>query len=53
MAKKSWKWIEAYEKARKKHDVKHSRLIADMTITRRKKKPKQKQSNTGIFGIRW
>ena len=37
MSKKSWKWIRAYEEARKTKNVPESTKIADMTIKKRKK----------------
>jgi hypothetical protein len=36
MGQKSWKWIEAYEKARKKYDIDKSKKIANKTIKRRR-----------------
>ncbi len=38
LSRKSWKWIDAYEKARKKYGVAKSRAIANRTIKRRKKR---------------
>ena len=36
LSRKSWKWIYAYEKARKKYGVVKSRTIANRTAKKRK-----------------
>lgn len=41
---KSWKWINAYEKAREKYGVEKSKQIANKTII---KKPIKRR---GVFG---
>jgi len=41
MAQKSWKWIDAYEKARKKYGVAKSKEIANRTIKKRPTKRKK------------
>ena len=37
LSRKSWKWIDAYEKARRKYNVTRSRIIANRTIKKRKR----------------
>lgn len=44
--KKSWKWIDAYEKARKTNTVEKSKMIANKTIKKRTVK------KTTLFGFR-
>jgi len=40
MVKRSWKWLDAYDEARKKYGVAESKKIANKTIKHRKKKKK-------------
>jgi hypothetical protein len=41
VTRKSWKWIRAYEEARKKYSPEKSKEIANRTIVRRKPTPKR------------